>query len=94
MGHFFFDGRKITVCNVRILNHCKFMCLHSQEILTLCILMDFPIQIHRIRMGLFIIYFKGSQVEYSTNYVLQSPKIVFIIANSAGPDEMQHYAAF
>ena len=56
--------------------------------------MDFPIQIHRIRMGLFIIYFKGTQVKFSNDYVFQSLKKVFIIANSAGPDEMQHYAAF
>ena len=33
--------------------------------ITLCILMDFPIQINTIRMGLSIIYFKGSQVEIS-----------------------------
>ena len=34
----------------------------SETFLTLCILMDFPIQIHIIRMGVFIIYFKGSTV--------------------------------
>ena len=48
--------------------------------------MDFPIQIHTIRMGLLIIY--------SKNNVFQPLKIVFIIANSEGPDEMQHHAAF
>ena len=33
--------------------------------LTLCILMDFPIQINTIRVGLSIICFKGSQVRIS-----------------------------
>ena len=32
---------------------------------------------------------KGSQVDFPNKYVLQSLKIVLIIANSAGPDEMQ-----
>ena len=34
--------------------------------------MDFPIQINTIRIGLSIIYFKGSQVENPYNYTLQS----------------------
>ena len=63
--------------------------------LTLCILMDFPILIITIRMGLCIIHFKGSQVEISKKkYVFQSLTIVFILAKSAGPDEMLHFAAF
>ena len=33
--------------------------------LTLCILMDFPIHIDTISMGLPIVRFKGSQVEFS-----------------------------
>ena len=32
---------------------------------TLCIVMDFSIQIDTIRMGLYIIYFKGSHVGIS-----------------------------
>ena len=56
--------------------------------------MDFPIQMNTIWMGLSIIYFKGSQVEISNNYVLQSLKIIFILANSADTDEMPHLAAF
>ena len=40
--------------------------------------MDFPIHIDTISVELSIVYFKGSHVE----------------ANSADPDEMQHYAAF
>ena len=46
--------------------------------------MDFP-----IRMGLSIICFKGSQVDFCNKYVLQWLKIAFIIANSADSDEMQ-----
>ena len=56
--------------------------------------MDFPIQINTIRMGLSIIYSRGLQVNKSSNYVLQDLKIVFIRANSAGPDEMPQNAAF
>ena len=51
--------------------------------------MDFPIQIATIRMGLSIICFKGSQVDFPNKYVLQSLKVAFIIANSADPNEMQ-----
>ena len=40
-------------------------------------------------MGLFIICFKGSQVDFPNRCVLQSLNIIFIIANSADPDEMQ-----
>ena len=40
-------------------------------------------------------YFRGSQVEFSLNYdVFLSPYVDQILANSADPDEMQHYAAF
>ena len=48
--------------------------------------MDFLIQINTIRMGLSIIYSKGSQVETSNDYVRMFLKIVFILANSADPD--------
>ena len=47
--------------------------------------MDFPIQIATIRKGLSTICFKGSQVDFHKNMSLY---IAFIIANSAGPDEM------
>ena len=46
-------------------------------------------QIATIRIGLPIICFKGSQVDFPNKYVLQSLKIALIIANSADPDEMQ-----
>ena len=45
-------------------------------------------------MGMPIIYFKGSQVKRPTYVVLQSPMIVFILENSADPDEMPHSVAF
>ena len=44
---------------------------------------DFPIQIATIRMGLSIICFKGSQVDFPNKCVLQCLNIAFIIANSA-----------
>ena len=53
----------------------------------------FPIHIDTTSMGLPILYFKGPQVEVSYDVFL-SLKVVLILANSADPDEMQHYAAF
>ena len=50
---------------------------------------DFPIQIATIRMGLAIICFEGSQVDFTNKCVLQSLNIAFIIANCADPGEMQ-----
>ena len=41
-----------------------------------------------IRMGVSIICFKGSQIDFPNRYVLQSLKIAYIIANSADPDGM------
>ena len=55
--------------------------------------MDFPIHIDTTSMVLPIVYFKGSQVEFSKSLLL-SLKIVLLLANSADPDEMQHDAAF
>ena len=42
-------------------------------------------------MELPILYLKGSQVDYDAFLLL---RFVFILANSADPDEMQRYAAF
>ena len=39
-------------------------------------------------------YFKESKVEFLNNDVFLSLKVVVISANSADPNEMQHYAAF
>ena len=62
-----------------------------------CILIEFPIHIDTISMGLPIVYFKGSQVEFSkllSTCVFLSLKVVLILTNSVDPDEMQNYAAF
>ena len=60
----------------------------------LCILLDFPIHIDTISMGLSIAYFKGSLVDFLNYNVFLSLMIVLVLENSAGPGEMQHYAAF
>ena len=39
-------------------------------------------------------YIKGSYVAYLNFNVVLSLKVILIVANSAVPDEMQHYAAF
>ena len=64
--------------------------------LTLCILIDFPIHIGTISMGLPIVYFKGHRLNFLNYGVFLSPKAVLILflANSAGPDKVTHYAAF
>ena len=50
---------------------------------------NFPIQIATIRMGLSLMFFKGSQVDFPNKCIIQSLNIAFIIANSADLDEMQ-----
>ena len=55
--------------------------------------MEFPLQIDIIGMGLPIVHFKGSQAVLNYDVFL-SLKAVFILANSADPDEMQHHATF
>ena len=56
--------------------------------------MDFPIQINAIRIGLSIIYFKGSWVRISKLCCISVPEDCYDIAKSVDPDEMQHSAAF
>ena len=56
--------------------------------------MDFPLHIDTIRMGLPIVYFNGSKVKFLNYDVFLSLKVVLILANSADPNETQHYAAF
>ena len=77
-------------------NICNCVMAATPMILTCCILMDFPIQIHvnTTKMGLSIIYFKKSQEEISQLLCTAVSEIVFISANSADPDEMPHFAAF
>ena len=57
--------------------------------------MGFLFQIHAIRMGLCIKYFRGSHRLKFPNYdVFLSLMIVLTSAKSVEPDEMPHYAAF
>ena len=39
-------------------------------------------------------YLKGSRIEFSKSLNISIPEDFLILANSADPDEMQHYAAF
>ena len=48
--------------------------------------MNFPIHSDTKSMGLSIVYFKGSQVNFSKYDVFLSLKVVLILANSADPD--------
>ena len=57
-------------------------------------MMDFPIQINTLRMVLSIICFKGSQLEISKHLCYSVPEDCIYLSNSAGPDEMLHFAAF
>ena len=58
-------------------------------------LVDYPIHIDTISMELSILYFEGLLVKISIKFdIFLSLKIVFILANSADPDEMLPYAAF
>ena len=47
-------------------------------------------------MGLSIVYFKGSQIDISKLICTSVSEYCFYhrLANSADPDEVQHYAAF
>ena len=56
--------------------------------------MDFPIQMKAIRMGVSIMYFKGSQDSISQLWCISVPENCFTVTNSVDPDEMPHYAAF
>ena len=65
--------------------------------------MDSSIWFDTMRLKGFIVHNKGSQVRMSKlrctsvskdQDVLQFSKIIFKLANSADPDEMQHFAAF
>ena len=56
--------------------------------------MDFPIHIDTISMGMSIVYFKGSLVEFSKLWLFLSLEVVLILAKSADSGEIKHYAAF
>ena len=51
-------------------------------------MMDFPIHIDTISMGLPIVYFKGSQVEFSILWCIFVPEDHFNLASSAEADEI------
>ena len=68
------------------------MCQHMEVwFLTLYVLMDYLIQIDRIKMELFIVYLFNmrSQGKYYNFYV---HKDFFTLTNSSYPNEMQHLA--
>ena len=50
---------------------------HEISVLTLCILMDFPIHIDTISIGLPIVYFKGSLVDFSNLSCISLPDDCF-----------------
>ena len=54
--------------------------------------MAFPIQISKITMGLSTIYFKFTS--RNKNNCTSVPKIVFILTNSARPEEIPRIVAF
>ena len=56
--------------------------------------MELPIKFDTVKSGWSIVYIEGSQVIISKNIEFLSLKIDFVLANSADPDEMPHYAAF
>ena len=57
--------------------------------------MKLSIKLHAIKSGWSIVYMEGLQFMISKkNFVFHSLKIDFVLANSADPDEMPHYAAF
>ena len=57
--------------------------------------MEFFIKFDTVKSGWSIVYIKGSQVIISKkNMIFLSLKIDLVLANSADPDEMPHYAAF
>ena len=60
------------------------------SILTIFILMDYPIHIDTISMGLFILCFKGHRSTFLNYDAFMSLKFIFILANCADPDEMPH----
>ena len=55
--------------------------------------MELPIKFDTIKSGWSIVYIEGSEVIISQKYIF-SVKIDFVLANSADPDEMQHYTVF
>ena len=70
-------------------------CYQHSSVLTLFILMNFPVHIDTISMDLLILYLWESQGQISKFlYISLSLKIAYILANSADPDEMPPKATF
>ena len=62
--------------------------------LALCILMDLPIHIVKISMGLLILHKWVNGRSFWIVIYISVPEGCFKVANSADPDEMQQNAAF
>ena len=45
-------------------------------------------------MDLYILYFKGSQVQISKFQYISAPEDCFFLTNSVDPDEIQHHVVF
>ena len=56
--------------------------------------MEFSIKFDTGKSERSIMYIKGSQIIISKNILFLTLKIDFVLANSADPDEMPHYASF
>ena len=65
--------------------------LYAHIQLTFCILMDFPIHIKAIKMGLSIIYLKGHRPLFPDYDLFLSLRIVLTLTNSVDPDEIKFY---
>ena len=63
----------------------------SVKILTLCILMDFPMHIDTISMGLLIVYLEGLQVEFykELSQCMRFPTVWYV--RPAKPQISLHY---
>ena len=51
-------------------------------------------KLHTIKPGWSIVFIEGPQVIIFKKYFLSFSEDLFVLANSADPDEMPHYAAF
>ena len=56
--------------------------------------MENSIKLQTIKEGWSSVYNEGSRVIIKKTSAFLSQKIVFVLANSADPDEMLHYGAF
>ena len=54
-------------------------------------LLDFPLHIDLISMGLPIVYFKGSPVSFSRLRCISVHECCLILANSADPGEIKYF---